>query len=433
MADVQLRQTYYDQVYNYKPHWIIRWGLVVFFFGLLVVIILSMFVKYPDVIPATVEITTINPPEHIMSRINGKIKKIWVSEGQLVDKGEKLVLMETSVTWQDVQLMEEYLQYMKTCHANTHNQLKESTYFRTDLQLGELQTYYSSLLSSYTEYLKYYEMGYLKKEIASKTKLLASKNDFLIKQKEKKILYEKLYEITRIDHSRDSSLLKSKTISSLEFENSTKVVLQHKLSLIEVESFVISNNTEIEQLRYDIEVLKMKDLEQSRQLLIDLQQNEAQLSAQLDLWKQNYVLTSNSNGKVTFTNYWSENQNATSGDIVISIIPLDSMRIRARAQFPIQNSGKVKPNQKINIKLENYPYTEFGLLQGKLISISKVPNNSFYSTDILLDKGFTTSYNKELPAGKSLNGVGEILTDDYSLFLRLFNPLKSFFTEKVAN
>lgn len=109
------------------------------------------------------------------------------------------------------------------------------------------------------------------------------------------------------------------------------------------------------------------------------------------------------------------------------------MRIRARAQFPIQNSGKVKPNQKINIKLENYPYTEFGLLQGKLISISKVPNNSFYSTDILLDKGFTTSYNKELPAGKSLNGVGEILTDDYSLFLRLFNPLKSFFTEKVAN
>ena len=38
------------------------------------------------------------------------------------------------------------------------------------------------------------------------------------------------------------------------------------------------------------------------------------------------------------------------------------MTTKARLQFPIQNSGKIKEGQQVNIKLQNYPYQEFGML-----------------------------------------------------------------------
>lgn len=72
MSKIQLRQVYRDQLYNYRPTWILRWGITIFFVFLLLVISVSGFIRYPDIVPATVEITTINPPANLISKVNGK-------------------------------------------------------------------------------------------------------------------------------------------------------------------------------------------------------------------------------------------------------------------------------------------------------------------------------------------------------------------------
>jgi len=79
--------------------------------------------------------------------------------------------------------------------------------------------------------------------------------------------------------------------------------------------------------------------------------------------------------------------------------------------------------------LQNYPYQEFGMLVGKVGTISRVPNNLLYNADVILEKGLVTSYKKKLPIIKQLKGNAEILTDDISLLLRFFNPLKAFINE----
>ena len=86
----------------------------------------------------------------------------------------------------------------------------------------------------------------------------------------------------------------------------------------------------------------------------------------------------------------------------------------------------------MNVKLENYPYSQFGFLQGKIESISAVPNkDDLYTASVTLNKGLVTSYNKKLEMGQYLKGAAEVLTDDYSLLLRLFNPLKAFMDERI--
>ena len=109
MPKVQLRQSYYDKVYNYRPSWIVRWGLLVIFIIMMFIFIAAWFVKYPDIVDAAAEITTVNPPSHITARVNGKISKLWVNDGDKVEAGNSLAMLETTVSWDDVDRVKAFI------------------------------------------------------------------------------------------------------------------------------------------------------------------------------------------------------------------------------------------------------------------------------------------------------------------------------------
>jgi len=88
--------------------------------------------------------------------------------------------------------------------------------------------------------------------------------------------------------------------------------------------------------------------------------------------------------------------------------------------------------QRVNIKLNNYPFTEYGMLQGVIRSISEVPDGDNYSLDVELSNGLVTNYGIELKFAQQIEGVAEIITEDQRLFQRVFNPLKALLKEHVV-
>ena len=430
MPNAQLRQTYYDKVYNYRPAWIVRWGLLVILLFMLLIFIAAWFIKYPDTIIAVAEVTTENPPSHITARVNGKIMKLWINDGEFVKTGTRLAMIETTVSWDDIKILEKYInQIDKSVDEGRTIEIKS---FRSDLKLGELQPHYNTLITSYNEYIKYRKYSYTKKEMSSTEKLLIAKYKFWNKQKEQREVHSDIYSLSKTDHNRDVELYSSDVISAAEMGQSKMGLLQKEATLKELDLLSANTITEIRQIEYNLEILQAKDEEEHQRVIVDVRQAISQLSSQIEFWIQNYIVTTPIDGKATFTTYWAENQNINAGDIIMSIVPPDTMQTIVRVQFPMQNAGKVFAGQRVNIKLENYPYSEFGLLQGKVSSISSVPNKDFlYSANVVLDKGLITSYNKRLDSGVYLKGSAEVLTDDYSLLLRLFNPLKAFINEKV--
>jgi hypothetical protein len=98
----------------------------------------------------------------------------------------------------------------------------------------------------------------------------------------------------------------------------------------------------------------------------------------------------------------------------------------------MENSGKVKTGQKVNIKLANFPYTEFGMLTGKVKSISLVPDQGKYFVEIELTNGLKTNYNKQLPFFQEMTGTAEIITEDMRLIERIIAPMRSMYKEKLA-
>ena len=109
----------------------------------------------------------------------------------------------------------------------------------------------------------------------------------------------------------------------------------------------------------------------------------------------------------------------------MSVLPNDKELVVGRMLIPSVNSGKVKPNQKVLVKLDNYRYQEFGIVEGRVQNISLTPDdNGNYYVDVILPKGLRTSYNKTLTFDKELKGNAEIVTQDLRLIERFFYQIR---------
>lgn len=137
---------------------------------------------------------------------------------------------------------------------------------------------------------------------------------------------------------------------------------------------------------------------------------------------------------ISFTNYWSENQNIAPLEEIFAIIPIEQDEIIGKSLLPVARSGKVKKGQKVNISFQNLPENEFGIVRGVVENISLIPveiNNpktgyreASYIVDIRLPNGLKTSYGKILPFQPQMRAQADIITDNISLLERLFLPVK---------
>ncbi len=99
--------------------------------------------------------------------------------------------------------------------------------------------------------------------------------------------------------------------------------------------------------------------------------------------------------------------------------------ITGRINLPVNYASKVSAGQKVNIKLEDYPSSEYGFLKGVIKSISPVPKNGTYSVEVELPPNLTTSFDIPIKFSPGMNGSAEIITEDLRLIQRFMNPAYS--------
>ena len=96
--------------------------------------------------------------------------------------------------------------------------------------------------------------------------------------------------------------------------------------------------------------------------------------------------------------------------------------------LPSQNAGKVTTGQKVLVKLDNYPYQQYGMLVGKVENMSVSPDTEGnYFVYISLPEGAKTSYGNNLGFDQELLGNAEIITEDLSVAERIFYKFKDLF------
>ena len=84
--------------------------------------------------------------------------------------------------------------------------------------------------------------------------------------------------------------------------------------------------------------------------------------------------------------------------------------------------------QEVNIRLVNYPDREFGILKGKIKTISLTPDkdgNLFI--DVALPNGIETSYKKQIIFQQEMSGTADIVTVDLRLIERILHQFRAIF------
>jgi hypothetical protein len=143
------------------------------------------------------------------------------------------------------------------------------------------------------------------------------------------------------------------------------------------------------------------------------------------------LLRSSVAGRITFHQFWSINQEVREKERVFTIIPTGVPRIVGKLNLLLARSGKVKKGLKVNIKFDNFPYLEYGMVRGQIESISLVPADNVYSVEVSLPDSLRTNYGNHIPFQQEMQGAAEIITADARLIERIANPLRNLFRSKI--
>ncbi|RFS26882.1 HlyD family efflux transporter periplasmic adaptor subunit [Chitinophaga silvatica] len=421
---IELRSQEVQEIIGHIPHWVIRYGITSIFFVILSLLLMACIIKYPDIVYSRVTLTTFPPPISIIARSAGEIK-LLVLDNDRVKKGQVLGYLKNTTDLEAVQYLSMKLEQLNL-GSNQTDSILNSDYFDKNLRLGELQVYYNSLLKSIEDIKAFSRFQIDSIQIASLNNQIVSLHKINEKINIKKQIYLNDESITRRKFLLDSMLVNEKVFASLELDNSKRILFQSQLALEEINSSLINNNIQAEQLSNQIKQVTNSNFQLKSALHISLQNSLKQLESILSEWKQKYLLISQYNGTATFANLWTDNQFVNNNQEIMKIVPdVGPENIMVQAMVLISGSGKLEIGQQVNIKVDNYPYNEFGMLVGKIKSISLVPINNVYTVYVVLSDGLLTTQNKHLEFKQEMQGNAEIITRDMRLIERIFNNIRS--------
>jgi hypothetical protein len=406
------------EIMGKPPRRIIRLGTSVMLLIFILFILFAWLIRYPDTIPAPVEITTTNPPVTLVSKITGHINSFYVKEKEKVNAGQLIAVMETTASVSEIELLQHTLDTVRN---------PESLYYQSlplFSRLGELQGYYGTFLKNLSDLNNYAKNDFYGNKIISLSNEINGIKEFIARLIVKERLFSENQRIEVKKYVRDSTLFADKVIAESELERSHQSMLRVNIELQEARLEHTAKSIELAEKTQLLQDYRITRTEDNEKLVTTLRESFLNLKAQLNIWENNYLLVSPLEGIASFTKFWSANQTVVKDEPVVSIVPLEPGNFLGRINLKMQRSGKVKVGLSVNIKLSGYPYLEYGMVRGRVSSKSLVPSGDAYIIDIELPEGLTTLYGRKLDFNQNMQGTAEIITDNVRLLQKIINPFR---------
>ena len=410
------------EIFSHIPHWITRWGITSIFIVLLMLVTATTFISYPDTISSSIMVTTKVPPVSVMSRSSGHVD-LFVEDGQLVKAGEMLGVIQNTADTEDVFWLLERLSALKMKLMKKNVNII-SVDLKTDLALGDLQGAWLLFLKNIEDLKQYLGLNALQEQIDGIEERLARYEYLNGKLYDLSDMMKEEFQVVKRRYEIDSTLYAQQFITPSDYSIAQESFLKAKRSFESNEIDLVNSEIQVSQLRASMIQLQLTRSEQLGNYLRAIEASLNELQAGCETWKQNYLLESPVAGKISMIDYWSDFQYANAGDEILVIVP-QSTEIVGFVYVPIAGSGKVKPGQTVNIRFDNYPSEQYGMVQGIVSSISLVPREEQYTVRILIPNGLVTHYGNRLPFKQEMRGSADIVTEDLKLFDRIFSQLKS--------
>lgn len=396
------------------PSWLLRWGITLFFSILVLLLSLSAFIKYPDIVKSQLKISSPNVAKPIVPKVSGRLDKLLVTNNQTVIAGQPLAYIESTANHAEVLSL---LTGLKKLHDQMlAGNLLDKAFFNkaNDNELGELQGAYQTFIQSYINYSASVENGFLVKKRA----YLLQDVDGLSKQtnqlQAEKKLQQRDADLAEEEYNMHKKLEKQKVETPAELRQQESKYIARKAPLLQTDAALISAHTNL--LAKQKEILELDN--QVTEEKAKFSQALNSLISQAEDWKNKYVLFASEAGKVTFAGNVQENQIVSPNQDVF-YINTGNEKFFGEMNIPQDNLGKVKQGQQVLVKLRSYRFEEFGMMKGTISYISDVPLKDSVFTSRVVFTSKTSDMKKPVNLKQGMIADAEIITEDATILQRL--------------
>ncbi len=408
------------EIISRPPPGLVRWGMTLFF-GLLCLLGLgSWLVRYPDIVTASFTLTATDAPRTVAVRAEGKLARLLVTDGQEVAAGQALAYSESTADPAQVLALGTSLAALRqSLDANDWAAMQRYS-IRPYNHLGELQNDFSTFYQQLTQLKSYLSGGFY---LQKRALLLQDETDLRAMEQtltEQFELQKRDYALAESEFSIHEKLYRDKVIPALDFQREKVKLLGREMPLKQMASSLIQNRTsqtakQKELLELDNAIAEQKGT--FRQALQTLRNG-------LEGWEQRYILRAPVAGKISFASPWQEQQSLRAGQELLTVEPGGST-FQGLVKIPQANLGKLREGQRVLVKLEGYPFREYGMVEGTLSQLSVTPGaDSTYWGYVELPRGLQTRYGRRLAYRNGMKGTAEIVTADRRLAQRLVDVVR---------
>lgn len=330
----------------------------------------------------------------------GVIKEILIKEGDFVRKGQLLVLIDTMTTDAQLKTVKENLETSKEEAKRLEAQGLEQKFNSKDEVQKNL---YSESLKALNSLIsaKNQEIKQIERQIDSN---LAQKRDYENQLQSSIDREKRLENVKDIVAYNDVKEAQDRTIALRESVNRTEAEIKR----LQAQKRQIQN--EIVQLKADFKAQKLETLIENNKRIKELEASKEQI----EFSNINQKITAPVDGYVDKLMVHTIGGVVTPAQELIALTPAD-MPLLIKATVLNKDIGFIKPDMPVSIKIDTYDFQKYGLLHGKVKSISKnsIENEELgpvYEIYITLDKNTLIINNKEqkISTGMTLNAEIEI-------------------------
>jgi hypothetical protein len=423
-AEINIRSEEIQDLMLRKPSWLVRWGITTLFLIILMLLFFTWLMRYPDIVYGNITLTVNKPPVKVVNRASGKINQLYLQDNVQVVAGDLIAEIENPMSGKVIYYLDHYIDTLD--HALYNDEIRLPLPDTGDRRYGELQNRINDMRGDIMRYnlkLQYdLDMLAIKKlndRIAYHKDLIEISEDLLKISKEE--LKNGLYKV-----EADRQLYEDSVISKYDYIQSQTVYHdqqkdfdQLQLNIIDYHLTLNSLELELENRRYNRDQGFKSDVERilaHREFIMNF----------INTWKQNYALIAPVDGWLTYLSPVYENQYIAEGESYFAVIQDDNELI-GWVDVPSTGYGKIELGQRVNVRLDNYPFHEYGMLQGEVIKKGRIPEQNFYRVAVAFPQGLETSYGYALEFSPQMLGSAEVITADKRLLERIFDSITKLF------
>lgn len=348
------------------PEWLIHTGSYIVY-GLIVFLIAgTALFKYPDTIKKSITIDDMGNVEWITANHSGMIDCFFIENQSQVKQNDTLGIMKNTASLNDVKRFCRVLANIEWYYrTNDISYLKDYPF---NLIMGEMSASYEQFTQAVRTCSMYHEFDlYLQK---------------------KKYLDEELKILNETGKTDPLAILNVKR-ELFELE------INHKME--------IGKNRRMLELAYENMVNSLKT------------------------WENKYLIKSRHDGIMIWGKSWGMSNKVSEGDTLCTVISQQKGNPLGHIKLSQDDVAEVAVDDKVNIELNKYPTHSYGVLSGRVASISFVPYNKSYAVEVDFPDGLVTTNKKEIKYEIDMSGRAEIITSSRSILSRIFAPIYELF------